>query len=278
MKDFKTVIFLLLATICLQANAQTYLVKDSNANQAGRDHLASKFGIKSDGRTLNTNSIQKAIDFIHQKGGGRLVFYVGRYLTGSIQLKANVVIHLEEGAVLVSSPSIYDYRNGSGLAKALVSAVNIKNTGVTGKGVIEGNGDILLNNINEQANKGFIDNGITAPALISVDSCDQVTLSVQNYIYAATDALRINHTSNLTIDSAAIKTTKRASGAPVGITLSNSKNIKVSNCFLDTGLPYIKLENATENIHFVNVVTVDGNRLKMENKRVTYSSKQPVQF
>jgi len=45
------------------------------------DYKASMFGIKSNGTTMNTNSIQKAIDFIHEKGGGRLVFYVGRYLT-----------------------------------------------------------------------------------------------------------------------------------------------------------------------------------------------------
>ena len=39
------------------------------------------FGIKSDGVTMNTRSIQRAIDYIAQQGGGRLVFTVGRYLT-----------------------------------------------------------------------------------------------------------------------------------------------------------------------------------------------------
>ncbi len=65
------------------------------------DYKASMFGIKSNGTTLNTTSIQKAIDFIHEKGGGRLVFYVGRYLTGTIQLKSNVTIHLEEGGAMI---------------------------------------------------------------------------------------------------------------------------------------------------------------------------------
>ena len=39
-----------------------------------KDYKASLFGIKSNGTTLNTRSIQKAIDFIHDRGGGRLVF------------------------------------------------------------------------------------------------------------------------------------------------------------------------------------------------------------
>ena len=55
-----------------------------------KDYPASLFGIYSDGTTLNTRSIQYAVDYIHSNGGGRLVFYVGRYLTGSIHLKSNV--------------------------------------------------------------------------------------------------------------------------------------------------------------------------------------------
>jgi len=54
-----------------------------------KDYNASMFGIKSNGTTLNTNSIQKGIDFISANGGGRLVFYVGRYLTGTIYLKSH---------------------------------------------------------------------------------------------------------------------------------------------------------------------------------------------
>ena len=57
-------------------------------------HKASTFGIKSDGVTLNTRSIQAGIDFISKNGGGVLEFSVGRYLTGSIFLKSNVEIRL----------------------------------------------------------------------------------------------------------------------------------------------------------------------------------------
>ena len=70
-----------------------------------KDYNASMFGVKSNGTTMNTNSIQKGIDFVSENGGGRLVFYVGRYLTGTIHLKPNVTIQLEEGAILVGSPN-----------------------------------------------------------------------------------------------------------------------------------------------------------------------------
>ena len=44
-----------------------------------KEYNASFFGIKSDGVTLNTNSIQTGINYIHKEGGGVLVFNVGRY-------------------------------------------------------------------------------------------------------------------------------------------------------------------------------------------------------
>ena len=78
-------------------------------NVAAKDYQMTLFGIKSDGTTMNTRSIQKAIDYIAQQGGGRLVFTVGRYLTGSIHMRSNVTLHLSEGAILVGSTNPYDY-------------------------------------------------------------------------------------------------------------------------------------------------------------------------
>src|SRR5438034_9933674 len=91
----KYLFVLLLGLKCLQVSA--------------KDYPASLFGIYSDGVTLNTKSIQFAIDYIHEQGGGRLVFDVGRYLTGSIYLKSSVTIHLLEGAVLLGSLNPFDY-------------------------------------------------------------------------------------------------------------------------------------------------------------------------
>ena len=59
---------------------------------SAKDYQVAMFGIKSDGVTLNTGSIEGAVDFMSEQGGGRLIFYVGRYLTGSIELKSNVTI------------------------------------------------------------------------------------------------------------------------------------------------------------------------------------------
>jgi polygalacturonase len=140
-----------------------------------KDYNASLFGIKSDGVTLNTPSIQKAIDFISEKGGGKLKFYVGRYLTGSIQLKSNVTIELNEGAVLVGTPSIYDYVGINGM-KALIVADGQQNIGVSGKGVIEGQGPAVLEQIAKQIQKGYLQETISqaSPALIALNNCSGI--------------------------------------------------------------------------------------------------------
>ena len=120
-----------------------------------RDYNTSLFGIKSNGTTLNTNSIQKAIDFIHENGGGRLVFYVGRYLTGSIHLKSNVTIQLEEGAVLVGSTNPFDYEHITGWT-ALIFAHDQQNIGITGKGIIDGQGFIVATNLVNLIQNGVV--------------------------------------------------------------------------------------------------------------------------
>ena len=139
-------IFRSLSVIAIFALTSTLLAKDYNA---------SMFGVKSNGTTLNTNSIQKGIDFISANGGGRLVFYVGRYLTGTIYLKSNVTIQLEEGAILVGSLNPLDYERNFNWT-ALIFGLDQKNIGITGKGVIDGQGFQVTNNLVDLIHKGVI--------------------------------------------------------------------------------------------------------------------------
>lgn len=148
----KAIIIILSALISLQSFAT--------------DYMATVWGVKSDGTTDNTASIQRAIDHISANGGGTLTFYVGRYLSGAIQLKDNVTIRFAEGAVLVASTNIYAYKG----APALIWAKDAENVAVTGNGVIEGRAAALEANIADQKAKGHVAD-VTVPALISMENC-----------------------------------------------------------------------------------------------------------
>jgi hypothetical protein len=127
----------------------------SSAIIMAKDYNVSMFGVKSNGTTLNTNSIQKGIDYISENGGGRLVFYVGRYLTGTIYLKSNVTIQLEEGAILVGSVNPLDYQMNHNWT-ALIFALDQQNIAIMGKGVIDGRGFEVAGNLVDLIHKGVI--------------------------------------------------------------------------------------------------------------------------
>ena len=138
---FKIILFILFLSMTFVINA--------------KDYRASYFGIESNGVSLNTTSIQKAIDHIHENGGGRLVFDVGRFMTGTIYLKSNVTLHLKEGAVLIGSLNPFDYTR-KGWWTAMIFAHDQENIGITGQGVIDGRGYQVGLNVLNMVHKGIL--------------------------------------------------------------------------------------------------------------------------
>jgi hypothetical protein len=58
---------------------------------------------------INTQIIQKAIDELSGKGGGTVIIPDGKWLTGRIELKSNINLHLSSGATLAFSGEIKDF-------------------------------------------------------------------------------------------------------------------------------------------------------------------------
>jgi len=109
-----------------------------------------KHGAVADGNTLNTKSINGAIDALNKKGGGVVLIPAGLWLTGPIVLKNNINLHLAAGATLLFTADKNEYplveANWEGLPQmrnqSPISATNATNIGITGKGIIDGNGDV----------------------------------------------------------------------------------------------------------------------------------------
>lgn len=108
------------------------------------------FGAIADGKTLNTEAINKAIDSCSKIGGGKVLIPSGSFLTGPIVLKSNVNLHLEEGANVLFSTNKNDYLpvvhtsyEGQELMNysPLIYAYKQNNIAITGKGVFNGQAD-----------------------------------------------------------------------------------------------------------------------------------------
>ena len=108
-----------------------------------------EFGAIADGITLNTEAFAKAIDAVAQQGGGTVTVPAGLWLTGPIVLKSNINLHLEENALVLFTADHTQYpiikTSFEGLetrrCQSPVSANGAENIAITGKGVMDGNGD-----------------------------------------------------------------------------------------------------------------------------------------
>ena len=69
---------------------------------------ATQYGARGDGITLNTDSIQQAIDDCFLQGGGEVLIPEGRFLTGGLRIRSNVTLRLLKKAVLLGSTNPED--------------------------------------------------------------------------------------------------------------------------------------------------------------------------
>lgn len=107
------------------------------------------FGGVGDGITSNTEAFARVIDHLAEQGGGRVVVPQGVWFTGPITFKDNIELHLDENAILLFSNNTADYPlqevTFEGLntwrCQSPIMAHHLKNVAITGKGIIDGNGD-----------------------------------------------------------------------------------------------------------------------------------------
>jgi alpha-L-rhamnosidase len=118
-----------------------------NQEKSGRVSVTD-FGAVGDGTTLDTKSIQSAIDHLAANGGGTLVIPKGVFLSGALFLKPGVDLYLDEGAVLKGSTNIADFPKMKTRIEgqfidwipALVNADHCDHLRITGSGTLDGDG------------------------------------------------------------------------------------------------------------------------------------------
>ena len=260
------IIAMTLAGAALTAEARVYDITD--------------YGAVSDTTRLSTAAVQKAIDSCNAAGGGTVSVPAGNYKIGSIVLRSNVTLNLENGATLYGSTDIADYQpmttdylslRTNVPTIQLIYADNASNVAITGLGTIDGRGKAF-------PKLSWNDEGITRPHLLRLIRCSDVTVSgvtlknsgcwMQHYlacdrvkIHGITvinrnnynnDALDLDGCHNVTVSDMI------ADSDDDGITLKSTsprlcEDITISNCVVSSHCNAIKLGTET-NGGFRNII------------------------
>ena len=164
------------------------------------------YGAKGNGKVLDHEAINIAIEAANKAGGGQVYLPSGVYLCGSIRMKSNIDLHLSAGAKILAAPAemkAYDesevfgapeYQDGGHtyFHNSLIWAEGQHDISITGRGMIDGEG--LTKRDTEKAGNvqgGSIGTGDKAIALkqcrnvtidtnrdgIDIDCCKYITVS-----------------------------------------------------------------------------------------------------
>ncbi|XP_065856637.1 uncharacterized protein [Euphorbia lathyris] len=197
------------------------------------------FGAKGDGVHYDTLAIQSAIDTCPSTTCN-VTFPPGTYLTATIRLKSKVILHIQEGATLLGGTKIDDY------AKEfdrwyVVLAENATDVGITGGGVVDGQGLKFVQRFSEVKNVMVSWNKTGAclgdecrPRLVGFIGCRNVWIWNIRLREPAYWCLHIVRCHNISVHDMSIYGDFNTPNND-GIDIEDSNNTVITRCHIDTG-------------------------------------------
>lgn len=227
------------------------------------------YGAKGDGKTLDTEAFQRAIDY-----GGMVYVPPGVYITGTLYLKSDGGLYLESGSVIKGShfrnaynPDDFCPQNVVSATEFvtgahLITAVEQKNIVIEGHGTIDGQGDYWMNRDNANEYGDYIPNKERPAQMIFICECENVRICGVNIINGPYWHLFFHGCDNVFVRNVSIKG-DRPRWTNDGIDIDCCSNVTVSDCIIDTGDDAIALrgnytplqkEKICENITISNCI------------------------
>ena len=212
------------------------------------------FGAKGDGVTDDAVAIQKAIDRCSAEGGG--IVLVPRnhvFLSGPVELKSNVELHLEATATLKANPdeSIYKlsaFGNNRGEGMLWLWAKDAENISITGKGTIHGNGIAFMGAELEDSYelKPLADQTFDPrPHVLTLTNVQNLTIRDVTIKEGAYWTVHLIGCDEAVIDGINLLNNLKIRNGD-GIDLDHSKHVRIANCHITSGDDCICLKNRRE--------------------------------
>ena len=207
------------------------------------------FGAVNDGKTLATESIQKAIDACSKKGGGKVVFAPGQYLTGSIFIKEDVFLQIDKGVELLGSQDLKDYpeidTRVAGIEMkwpaALINIIKQENAGVSGQGIVNAQGKpfwdtywALRKEYEPKKLRWIVDYDAKRPRTLLVSESKNILVKGLTFQQAGFWTVHILYSKYVTVDGITIQNNIGGHGPSTdGVDIDSSSWILVQNSDID---------------------------------------------
>ncbi|MEM4248284.1 MAG: glycosyl hydrolase family 28 protein [Candidatus Nanoarchaeia archaeon] len=184
------------------------------------------FGAKGDCICDDTEAIQSAIDKCADNGGGTvLVPGPGIFISRQLELTTNITLLLDDGAILKSTGGKNDFP-----LNAFLYARNAKNISITGRGTIDGSGELFISEKLPHIYRAVH----WRPHTIKFVNCKNVRFSDFTLKDSAQWAMHIVGCNDVNIRGLSIYNDLRMPNSD-GIDVDNSKNIRISDCHIESG-------------------------------------------
>ena len=252
-------------------------------NLNARDVNVREFGAVGDGKTMNSTFLQKAIDECHASGGGKVIFPEGVYLSGTIAMKDNIILHFQKGSRLLGSTNIDDYRNldpfteglGIDVGWALLAAIDCKNIGIEGEGAIDGQGPKLkaqhiLSDTRPEGQRWG-----RRPFLVRIVRCNGVTVKDITLNYAAAWTSHYFQSRNIHIENVKIVSVGVAHNDGIGI--DGCQHVRIKNCDVVSGDDALVFKTTSSKMGCKDIV-VTGMRLKSHQAGIKMGTESMAAF
>ena len=227
----------------------------NSCQQEGQDYVITSYGARDDDKTINISAKQKAMDDCHEAGGGRVIIPPGEFVTGTILLKSNVNLYLEQGARLLGSLDTADYRVG-GRRHGMIFAYRATGISITGEGEIDGRGTSFHNaerahagqdfdrNVTRQGMNYMPDTPVPSDGPIGYETrpgmmvlllqCEQVAIKDVIFRDSPEWCFRIADCDDVIVSGISIHNNLLIPNSD-GIHCTTSRNVRISDCDIRAG-------------------------------------------
>ena len=210
------------------------------------------YGAIGDGKTDDAAAIQKTIDACVAAGGGTVLLPAPyTYLAGPFKLRSNIDFHIAGGAKLLANPNeqVYTesaFHENKGEGTLWISGEGVENLSVSGTGEINGNGIAFMGAELEDSYvlKPF-NIADPRPHVLTLTGGKNIRIKDLHIGNSAYWTVHLIGCNDVVISGITLLNNLKVRNSD-GIDIDHSKNVRISDCFIESGDDCICLKNRRE--------------------------------